>query len=74
MNIRRVDGVVGLVVTRGEDCDCPNVEFWVVDSLLLGISFNFPPSPIKSLKIIFLTTINKVKNYVNNNLIEWVII
>jgi len=51
MNIRRVDGVVvvvvvvGLATVRGEDCT--NVEF-ETNGLLLGINLNLPPSPLNN--------------------------
>lgn len=47
INIRRVDGLLlGLAATRCEFCI--NVELWL-NGLLLGISFNLPPSPKKTI-------------------------
>jgi len=50
MNMRRVDGVVvvigGLGATRGEDWSKGGL--WA-KGLLLGISLNLPPSPVKKI-------------------------
>jgi len=57
MKIRRVDGVLlGLAAIRGEDCTKAGLNF----DLLLGISLNFPPSPITNI-------INKQYNTICNN-------
>jgi len=42
MNTERINGVLGLATTRGEDCT--NVEFWT-NGLLLGISLNLLSLP-----------------------------